>query len=400
MNLHEYQAKELMARHGVGVPAGQPATSVEEARAAIDQLFAKGHKRVVVKSQIHAGGRGKGTFKDGFQGGVHLADSPEDATAKAEAMLGNVLVTKQTGETGKQVNRLLITSAQEIKNEFYVAVLLDRALGQPIIMASAEGGMNIEEVAEQSPEKIFKETIDPDLGLQAYQGRKIAIALGLRGKLIGQCGRLLQCLYKTWSGCDASMVEVNPMALIENEDGTESVVALDAKMSIDSNAMFRHPDIAEMRDLSEENELEVEAGKHDLNYIKLDGNIACLVNGAGLAMSTMDTIKHYGGEPANFLDVGGGATQEQVKAAFQIILSDPNVKAILINIFGGIMNCNTIAEGVVAAAKETDLKLPLIVRLEGNNVEAGRKTLADSELALITAEGMSEAAQKSVEAVN
>ncbi len=389
-----------MAHHRVSVPTGEPATSIEEAKAAIDKLFAEGHKRVVVKSQIHAGGRGKGTFKDGFQGGVHLADSPEDATAKAEAMLGNVLVTKQTGETGKQVNRLLITSAQEIKNEFYVAVLLDRALGQPIIMASAEGGMNIEEVAEQSPEKIFKETIDPDLGLQAYQGRKIAIALGLRGKLIGQCGRLLQCLYKTWAGCDASMVEVNPMALIENEDGTESVVALDAKMSIDSNAMFRHPDIAEMRDLSEENELEVEAGKHDLNYIKLDGNIACLVNGAGLAMSTMDAIKHYGGEPANFLDVGGGATQEQVKAAFQIILSDPNVKAILINIFGGIMNCNTIAEGVVAAAKETDLKLPLIVRLEGNNVEAGRKTLADSELALITAEGMSEAAQKSVEAAN
>ena len=389
-----------MARHGVGVPAGEPATSIEEAKAAIDKLFAEGHKRVVVKSQIHAGGRGKGAFKDGFQGGVHLADSPEDATAKAEAMLGNVLVTKQTGETGKQVNRLLITSAQEIKNEFYVAVLLDRALGQPIIMASAEGGMNIEEVAEQSPEKIFKETIDPDLGLQAYQGRKIAIALGLRGKLIGQCGRLLQCLYKTWSGCDASMVEVNPMALIEEEDGTESVVALDAKMSIDSNAMFRHPDIAEMRDLSEENELEVEAGKHDLNYIKLDGNIACLVNGAGLAMSTMDAIKHYGGEPANFLDVGGGATQEQVKAAFQIILSDPNVKAILINIFGGIMNCNTIAEGVVAAAMETDLKLPLIVRLEGNNVEAGRKTLADSGLALITAESMSEAAQKSVEAAN
>ncbi len=389
-----------MVRHGVSVPAGEPATSIEEANAAIEKLFSEGHKRVVVKSQIHAGGRGKGTFKDGFQGGVHLADSVQDATSKAEAMFGNILVTKQTGEEGKQVNRLLITSAQKIKNEFYVAVLLDRALGQPIIMASAEGGMNIEEVAAESPEKIFKETIDPDLGLQAYQGRKIAIALGLRGKLISQCARLLQCLYKTWSGCDGSMVEVNPMALIEDEDGTESVVALDAKMSIDSNAMFRHPDIAEMRDLSEENELEVEAGKHDLNYIKLDGNIACLVNGAGLAMSTMDAIKHYGGEPANFLDVGGGATQEQVKAAFQIILSDPNVQVILINIFGGIMNCNTIAEGVVAAAKETDLKLPLIVRLEGNNVEAGRKTLADSGLALITAESMSEAAQKSVESAN
>ena len=400
MNLHEYQAKELMRRHGVPVPTGEPATSLDEANDAIDKLFAEGHARVVVKSQIHAGGRGKGTFKDGFQGGVHLADSAEDAKAKAGAMFGNVLVTKQTGEEGKQVNRLLITSAQEIKSEYYVAVLLDRAQGRPILMASAEGGVNIEEVAEESPEKIFKETIDPDLGMQPYQGRKIAIALGLRGKLIGQCARLLQNLYKTWSECDASMVEVNPMALIENEDGTEAVVALDAKMSIDGNAMFRHQDIAEMRDLSEEDPLEVEAGKFDLNYIKLDGNIACLVNGAGLAMSTMDAIKHYGGEPANFLDVGGGATQEQVKAAFEIILSDPSVEAILINIFGGIMNCNTIAEGVVAAAKETDLKLPLVVRLEGNNVDAGRQTLAESGLPLITAESMAVAAKKSVEAAN
>ena len=389
-----------MRRHGVPVPPGEPATSLDEANDAIDKLFAEGHARVVVKSQLHAGGRGKGTFKDGFQGGVHLADSAEDAKAKAGAMFGNVLVTKQTGEEGKQVNRLLITSAQEIKSEYYVAVLLDRAQGRPILMARAEGGVNIEEVAEESPEKIFKETIDPDLGMQPYQGRKIAIALGLRGKLIGQCARLLQNLYKTWSECDASMVEVNPMALIENEDGTEAVVALDAKMSIDGNAMFRHPDIAEMRDLSEEDPLEVEAGKFDLNYIKLDGNIACLVNGAGLAMSTMDAIKHYGGEPANFLDVGGGATQEQVKAAFEIILSDPSVEAILINIFGGIMNCNTIAEGVVAAAKETDLKLPLVVRLEGNNVDAGRQTLAESGLPLITAESMAEAAQKSVEAAN
>ena len=387
-----------MRQHGVPVPPGEPATSLDEANDAIDKLFAEGHALVVVKSQIHAGGRGKGMFKDGFQGGVHLADSAEDAKAKAGAMFGNVLVTKQTGEEGKQVNRLLITSAQEIKSEYYVAVLLDRAQGRPILMASAEGGVNIEEVAEESPEKIFKETIDPDLGMQPYQGRKIAIALGLRGKLIGQCARLLQNLYKTWSECDASMVEVNPMALIENEDGTEAVVALDAKMSIDGNAMFRHPDIAEMRDLSEEDPLEVEAGKFDLNYIKLDGNIACLVNGAGLAMSTMDAIKHYGGDPANFLDVGGGATQEQVKAAFEIILSDPSVEAILINIFGGIMNCNTIAEGVVAAAKETDLKLPLVVRLEGNNVEAGRQTLAESGLALITASSLAEAAQKSVEA--
>jgi len=398
MNLHEYQAKELMRRHGVAVPAGEPATSLDEAKTAIEKLFSEGNQRVVVKSQIHAGGRGKGTFKDGFKGGVHLADSAEDAVAKAEAMLGNVLVTKQTGEEGKQVNRLLITSAQDIKSEYYVAVLLDRAQGRPILMASAEGGVNIEEVAEESPGKIFKETIDPDLGMQSYQGRKIAIALGLRGKLIGQCARLLQNLYKTWHACDASMVEVNPMALIANDDSTESVVALDAKMTIDSNAMFRHKDIAEMRDLTEEDPLEVEAGKFDLNYIKLDGNIACLVNGAGLAMSTMDAIKHYGGEPANFLDVGGGATQEQVKAAFEIILSDPAVEAILVNIFGGIMNCNTIAEGVVAAAKETDLQLPLVVRLEGNNVEAGRKTLAESGISIITAGTMAEAAQKSVEA--
>ena len=388
-----------MARHGVKIPHGEPVTTIEEARTAIEILFSEGHKRVVVKSQIHAGGRGKGTFKDDFQGGVHLADSAEDAIAKAEAMLGNVLVTKQTGEAGKQVNRLLITSAQDIISEFYVAVLLDRALGRPILMASAEGGMNIEEVAEKTPEKIIREVIDPDLGLQSFQGRKVAIALGLRGRLIGQTASLLQALFRTWHECDGSLVEINPMALIKNEDGTEQVVALDAKMSIDDNALYRHPDIAEMRDLSEEDELEVEASKHDLNYIKLDGNIACLVNGAGLAMSTMDAIKHYGGEPANFLDVGGGATQEQVKAAFEIILSDPNVEAILVNIFGGIMNCNTIAEGIVAAVKETGLTLPLVVRLEGNNVAAGRHTLTESGVTLITADTMSEAAQKSVAAV-
>ena len=398
MNLHEYQAKQLLAHHGVEVPGGQPCTTADEARSIAEGLFAAGQEMVVLKIQIHSGGRGKGVFKDGFKGGVHLCKSANDVHEKAKAMLGNTIVTKQTGEEGKQVNRLLITSCQEIKSEFYCAVLLDRALGKPIIMASSEGGVDIEEVAEATPEKIIKETVDPDLGLQAYQGRKIAIALGLRGKLIGQCGRLLQGLYATWAGCDASMLEVNPLALIENEDGTEAVVALDAKMSIDTNAMFRHADITEMRDLTEEDPLEVEAGKFDLNYIKLDGNIACLVNGAGLAMSTMDAIKHYGGDPANFLDVGGGATQEQVKAAFEIILSDPSVEAILINIFGGIMNCNTIAEGVVAAAKETDLKLPLVVRLEGNNVEAGRQTLADSGLALITASSLAEAAQKSVEA--
>ena len=399
MNLHEYQAKELMKRHGVRIPPGEPATNLDEAKAAIAKLFDTGNARVVVKSQIHAGGRGKGTFKDGFKGGVHLADSVEDATAKAEAMLGNVLVTKQTGEAGKQVSRLLITSAENIKSEFYVAVLLDRALGKPIVMASAEGGVDIEEVADKTPEKIIKEVIDPALGLQPHQGRKIAIALGLRGQLIGQTASLLRALYKTWHECDGTMLEINPLALIVNEDGTEAVVALDAKMSIDDNALFRHPDIVAMRDLSEEDPLEVEAAGHDLNYIKLDGNIACLVNGAGLAMATMDAIKHYGGDPANFLDVGGGATKEQVKAAFEIIVGDPNVQAILVNIFGGIMNCNTIAEGIVAAVKETHLTLPLVVRLEGNNVDAGRATLAASGLTLITADSLSEAAEKAVAAV-
>jgi succinyl-CoA synthetase beta subunit len=398
MNLHEYQAKELLARHGVSVPPGEPATTLEEATAAIEKLFAEGNSRVVVKSQIHAGGRGKGVFKDGFEGGVHLADSAEDAIAKAGAMLGNVLVTKQTGEKGKLVSRLLITSAQNIKNEYYVAVLLDRSLGKPILMASAEGGVNIEEVAEKTPEKIIKEVIDPGLGLQLFQGRKVAIALGLRGRLIHQTATLLQALFRAWYECDGSLVEINPMALIENDDGSEQVVALDAKMSIDDNALYRHPDIEAMRDLSEESPLEVEAAKHDLNYIKLDGNIACLVNGAGLAMSTMDAIKHYGGEPANFLDVGGGATREQVKAAFEIIHSDPNVQAILVNIFGGIMNCNTIAEGIVAAVEETGLTLPLVVRLEGNNVAAGRQTLDAAGVKLITSETMSEAAQKVVKA--
>ena len=372
----------------------------EEATTTAEAIWSAGHTRAVVKSQIHAGGRGKGTFKDGFQGGVHLCDSVEDVTAKAEAMLGNVLVTKQTGEDGRQVNTLLISSAEEITKEFYLACLLDRGIGRPILMASAEGGMDIEEVAAKTPERIIKVAIDPTIGLQDYQARKVAIALGLRGKLIGQAARLFKGVYNTWFECDASLVEINPLAVTLAPDGSEVLAAVDAKLSVDDNALFRHPDIAEMRDLGEEDELEVEASKHDLNYIKLDGNIACLVNGAGLAMSTMDTIKHHGGEPANFLDVGGGASREQVRAAFEIIVSDPNVKAILVNIFGGIMNCNTIAEGVVAAVKDTGLTLPLIIRLEGNNVEAGDKTLADSGLTLITAETMADAAKKAVAAAN
>ncbi|MAH76332.1 MAG: succinate--CoA ligase subunit beta [Opitutia bacterium TMED102] len=306
------------------------------------------------------------------------------------------MVTKQTGEAGRQVHTLLVASAEKIVSEFYLAVLLDRESSQPLIMVSSEGGVDIEEVAETNPEAIVKLRVDPLLGLQAYQARNLAKALGLTGKLIHSGAKLIDGVYKTWWECDASMVEINPLCIVENPDGSQKIAAVDAKISIDGNALYRHKDIAKMRDLNEEAELEVEASKFDLNYIKLDGNVACLVNGAGLAMATMDAIKHYGGDPANFLDVGGGATKEQVTAAFQIILKDPNVKAILVNIFGGIMNCNTIAEGVVAAAKDTHLKLPLVVRLEGNNVQAGRKTLSKSGISLITADSMADAAKKVV----
>ena len=399
MNVHEYQAKELLARHGVNVPRGEAVKTPEEATTTAEAIWSAGHTRAVVKSQIHAGGRGKGTFKDGFQGGVHLCDSVEDVTAKAEAMLGNVLVTKQTGEDGRQVNTLLISSAEEITKEFYLACLLDRGIGRPILMASAEGGMDIEEVAAKTPEKIIKVAIDPTIGLQDYQARKVAIALGLRGKLIGQAARLFKGVYNTWFECDASLVEINPLAVTLAPDGSEVLAAVDAKLSVDDNALFRHPDIAEMRDLGEEDELEVEASKHDLNYIKLDGNIACLVNGAGLAMSTMDTIKHHGGEPANFLDVGGGATKERVTEAFKIILSDSDVDGVLVNIFGGIMRCDVIAEGIVSAAREVSLEVPLVVRLEGTNVDLGKKILAESGLSLVTADHLADAAEKIVKAV-
>jgi len=396
MNLHEYQAKQLLAQHGVEVPGGQPCTTDDEARAIAEKLFTDGHEMVVMKIQIHSGGRGKGVFKDGFKGGVHLCKTADDVYEKAKAMLGNTIVTKQTGEAGRQVHTLLVASAEKIVSEFYLAVLLDRDSSQPLIMVSSEGGVDIEEVAETNPDAIVKLKVDPLLGLQAYQARNLAKALGLTGKLIHSGAKLIAGVYKTWWECDASMVEINPLCVVENPDGSQKIAAVDAKISIDGNSLYRHKDIAEMRDLNEEAELEVEASKFDLNYIKLDGNVACLVNGAGLAMATMDAIKHYGGDPANFLDVGGGATKEQVTAAFQIILKDPNVKAILVNIFGGIMNCNTIAEGVVAAAKETHLTLPLVVRLEGNNVEAGRKTLAKSGITLITADCMADAAKKVV----
>ena len=399
MNIHEYQAKQLLAEHGVKVPDGQPCKTLDEARHAAKHLFDEGQSKIVIKSQIHAGGRGKGTFKDGFQGGVKLCGDLEEAEKICRAMLGNVLVTKQTGEDGRQVNTLLIASAEEIVKEYYLAVLLDRDTSLPVVMASTEGGMDIEEVAEKTPEKIHKEWIEPTIGIQDYQARKIAAALGFTGALIRPAVTLLKGVYKAFWECDASLVEINPLCIVKNAEGKEDIVAVDAKISIDDNAIYRHANVQAMRDLGEEAELEIEASKYDLNYIKLDGNIACLVNGAGLAMATMDIIKHFGGNPANFLDVGGGASKEQVCAAFKIILSDPNVKGILVNIFGGIMDCDVIANGIVAAAKETQLNLPLVVRLEGNNVEAGKKTLAASGLTIITGDSMANAAKKVVEAV-
>ena len=399
MNIHEYQAKQLLAQNGVAVPLEIAAQDLAAVEAAAEKILAGGSARIVVKSQIHAGGRGKGTFKTGFQGGVKVASSVEEAVAFAEKMLGNMLVTKQTGPEGRQVNRLLVSEAAKIKKEFYLAVLLDRAAGRPLVMASTEGGMDIEEVAEKTPQKISKEWIDPAVGIMPFQARKIAAALGLKGDSFNAGVKLVTGVFKTWWECDASLVEINPLCVIETADGKEAVVALDAKISLDDNALYRHKDIQEMRDLNEEAPLEIEASKFNLNYIKLDGNIACLVNGAGLAMATMDIIQHFGGVPANFLDVGGGASQEQVTAAFKIILQDPHVKGILVNIFGGIMDCNVIANGIVAAVKETHLNLPLVVRLEGNNVIAGKKTLADSGLKLITGDSMADAAQMVVKAV-
>jgi succinyl-CoA synthetase beta subunit len=400
VNIHEFQAKQLLAQYGVAVPSGEVCDTAESAKKIAEGLFAKGESLVVVKSQIHAGGRGKGTFKSGFQGGVKLCKTADDVFEKAKAMLGNVLVTKQTGAEGRLVSKLLVAGAPNIKKELYCAVLLDRAASRPIIMASTEGGVDIEQVAAEHPEKILKETIDPSVGMMPYQGRKLAEALGLKGELIASGAKMFGALYKTWWECDASMVEINPLCIIVAPDGKESLLAIDAKVSLDDNALYRHPNIQAMRDLAEEAPLEIEASKFNLNYIKLDGSIACLVNGAGLAMATMDIIQHFGGEPANFLDVGGGASKEQVTAAFKIILSDPHVKGILVNIFGGIMDCNVIAAGIVAAVKETHLKIPLVVRLEGNNVVAGKKTLADSGVAIITGDSMADAARKVVKAVD
>ncbi|MAK45789.1 MAG: ADP-forming succinate--CoA ligase subunit beta [Opitutae bacterium] len=390
MNIHEYQAKQLFADAGVAVPNGTVAQSEQEFDQAISAL--PPGKPIVVKAQIHAGGRGKGTFKDGFQGGVHVVSDGAVAKEKAQAMLGNVLVTKQTGDEGKEVGTVYFTEASDIEKEYYLAVLMDRATSKPVIIASTEGGVDIEEVAESSPDKILKVLVDPALGLRPYQARQIAFGLELSGDSFKQCVKLVTKLYNFFWAKDCSQVEVNPLVTTPAGD----VLALDAKVNFDSNALFRHPDVVELRDLTEEDAKEVEASKFDLNYIALDGNVACMVNGAGLAMATMDIIKHYGGSPANFLDVGGGANEEQVENAFRILVSDDAVKAILVNIFGGIMKCDVIATGIVNAARKLDMKVPLVVRLEGTNVEQGKQILADSGLALEPADSLAEAAEKVV----
>jgi succinyl-CoA synthetase beta subunit len=383
MKVHEYQAKEILRRYGVAVPRGIVVDEAEKARKAAEELGG----RVVVKAQIHAGGRGKG-------GGVKLAATPDEAVEIAGRILGMQLVTHQTGPQGQLVRKVLIEEALNLDRELYLGITLDRSLGTAVIMASKEGGMEIEEVAARDPEAIRRVPVDTMLGLQPFQARQVAWALGLEGKAFNQCVSLVQKLMKAYIETDASLAEINPLLVTKEED----VVALDCKMDFDGNALFRHKDIAGMRDIHEEDPLEVEASSHGLSYVKLDGNVGCMVNGAGLAMATMDIIKHAGGEPANFLDVGGGASAEQVKNAFQIILGDENVKAILINIFGGIMRCDRIAEGVIEASRDVGLPVPLVVRLEGTNVELGRKLLEESGLNLITAEGMEDAARKVVEA--
>jgi len=391
MNIHEYQAKKLFADAGVAVPNGTVAQNEQEFDQALSHLPAG--QAIVVKAQIHAGGRGKGTFKDGYKGGVHVVSSADEALEKAKAMLGNVLVTKQTGEEGKEVRTVYFNEATDIEKEYYLAVLMDRATSKPVIIASTEGGMDIEEVAENSPEKILKVLVDPTLGLRPYQARQIAFGLELSGDSFKQCVKLVTRLYDFFWSKDCSQVEVNPLVTTPTGD----VLALDAKVNFDANALFRHPDVVELRDLTEEDPKEVEASKFDLNYIALDGNVACMVNGAGLAMATMDIIKHYGGSPANFLDVGGGATEEQVENAFRILVSDDAVKAILVNIFGGIMKCDVIATGIVNAARKLEMKVPLVVRLEGTNVEEGKQILADSGLTLEPADSLAEAAEKIVQ---
>ena len=384
MKIHEYQGKALLKEYGVPVPRGIVARTAEEAEAAAREL---GTDVVVVKAQIHAGGRGKG-------GGVKLAKSPEEAKQIASEMIGMQLVTHQTGPEGREVKTLLIEEGLPIDKEFYLGITLDRVTGRNTFMASSAGGMDIEKVAEETPELILKETIDPSVGMRPFQARKLAFGLGIPNDLVNQAAKFMLSLYEAYEKMDASIVEINPFLLTKDN----RLIALDAKVNFDDNAMFRHKDYAELRDLNEEEPLEIEASKYDLNYIKLDGNIGCMVNGAGLAMATMDIIKLAGGEPANFLDVGGGASQERVEQAFKILLADENVKAVLINIFGGIVRCDMVASGVVAAAKNLNVSIPIVARLEGTNVEAGKEILNNSGIGIIAADGMNDAAQKVVAA--
>jgi succinyl-CoA synthetase beta subunit len=394
MNIHEYQAKSLLKKFGVAVPRGGVAYTPQEARRVAEEL---GGGVWVVKSQIHAGGRGAGRFKDNPQGkgGVRVSKSLDEVAANAGEMLAHVLVTKQTGPAGKEVKRVYVEEGCDIKRELYLGMLIDRSSSRVTVMASTEGGMEIEEVAHTHPEKILRVAIDPASGMQGFHARQIAFGLGLQGKQVGAATRFLLAMYKVFTQLDASIVEINPLVVT----GAGDVLALDAKMTFDDNALFRLKEVEEMRDESEEDPAETEAAKHGLNYIKLDGNIGCMVNGAGLAMATMDIIKLCGGDPANFLDVGGGATKERVTTAFKLILSDPHVEGILVNIFGGIMRCDVIAEGVVAAAREVSLHVPLVVRLEGTNVTLGKKILAESGLPILSADNLADAAEKIVKAV-
>ena len=399
MNIHEYQAKELLKRYGVAVPSGRVAYTPKEAEDTAKEL---GGPIYVVKSQIHAGGRGAGRFKrpDGSvdtagKGGVRVVKSVEEVKDSAAAMLGQVLVTKQTGAAGKEVKRIYVEEGCDIKRELYLSLLIDRATSRITVIASTEGGMEIEEVAKEHPEKILTVPIDPLTGMRGYHARRIAYGLGLEGNQVKNAVKFLSAMYRAFTELDASLVEINPLVVT----GAGDVIALDAKMNFDSNGLFRHSDIEELRDESEEDPRELEANRHELNYITLDGTIGCMVNGAGLAMATMDIIKLYGGEPANFLDVGGGATKDRVTVAFKLILSEPNVEGILVNIFGGIMRCDVIAEGVVAAAREVHLHVPLVVRLEGTNVELGKKILNDSGLPIVSADNLADAAEKIVKAV-
>jgi succinyl-CoA synthetase beta subunit len=394
MNIHEYQAKSLLQKFGVAVPRGGIAYTPQEAEKVAKSLAGPVY---VVKAQIHAGGRGAGRFKDNPQGkgGVRVVKSADEVARNAAEMLGHVLVTKQTGPKGREVKRVYIEEGCDIKRELYLGMLVDRKTSRVTVMASTEGGMEIEEVAAKHPDKILKLAIDPATGMQGFHARRLAYGLGLEGKQVQAATRFMLGMYKAFTSLDASVVEINPLVVT----GAGEVLALDAKMNFDDNALFRHKEVEEMRDEAEEDPTELEAAKHSLNYVKLDGNIGCMVNGAGLAMATMDIIKLYGGAPANFLDVGGGATKERVTTAFKLILSDPNVEGILVNIFGGIMRCDVIAEGIVAAAREVALHVPLVVRLEGTNVRLGKKILGESGLPILSADNLADAAEKVVKAV-